>query len=45
MMQGYVYVEVNDKLRQLLNTIFTDEFMKANTNFEILKGFSIPALL
>ena len=25
MMQGYVYVEVNDKLRQLLNTIFTDE--------------------
>ena len=27
MMQGYVYVEVNDKLRQLLNTIFTDELV------------------
>ena len=39
MMQGYVYVEVNDKLRQLLNTIFTDEFMKANTNFENFEGF------
>ena len=38
-MQGYVYVEVNDKLRQLLNTIFTDEFMKANTNFENFEGF------
>ena len=33
-MQGYVHVEVDDRLRKLLNIIFSDEFMQANTNFE-----------
>ena len=26
-MQGYVHVEVDDRLRKLLNIIFSDEFM------------------
>ena len=25
-MEGYVYVDMDQKLRNLLNTIFTDEF-------------------
>ena len=31
-MQGYVHVEVDDRLRKLLNIIFSDEFMQANTS-------------
>ena len=27
-MEGYVYVDMDQKLRNLLNTIFTDEFME-----------------
>ena len=38
-MQGYVHVEVDDKLRNLLNIIFSDEFMQANTNFENFEAF------
>ena len=29
-MEGYVYVDMDQKLRNLLNTIFTDEFMEEN---------------
>lgn len=38
-MEGYVYVEVDDRLRELLNIIFTDEFMQENTNFSNFEGF------
>ncbi|MCI8992416.1 MAG: hypothetical protein HFG80_06795 [Eubacterium sp.] len=38
-MDGYVYVEVDDKLRKLLDTIFTDEFMQTHTNFDNFEGF------
>lgn len=38
-MDGYVYVEVDDKLRSLLHTIFTDDFMQENTNFHNFEGF------
>lgn len=38
-MQGYVQVEVDDRLRKLLNIIFSDEFMQANTNFENFEAF------
>lgn len=38
-MQGYVYVEMDSKTRELLNEIFTDEFMKENTNFDNFEGF------
>ena len=38
-MQGYVHVEVDDRLRKLLNIIFSDEFMQANTNFENFEAF------
>lgn len=38
-MDGYVYVEVDDRLRTLMDTIFTDEFMQKNTNFENFEGF------
>ena len=33
-MEGYVYVDMDQKLRNLLNTIFTDEFMEENLNFD-----------
>lgn len=36
---GYAYVEMDDQLRKLLDIIFTDEFMKENTNFENFEGF------
>lgn len=38
-MEGYVYVDMDDKLRKLLATIFTDEFMQENTNFQNFEGF------
>ena len=38
-MQGYVYVEMDSKTRELLNEIFTDEFMKENTNFDNFEAF------
>ncbi|MCR5468339.1 MAG: hypothetical protein K6F37_05195 [Lachnospiraceae bacterium] len=38
-MEGYVYVEVDEKLRHLLNEIFSDEFMQENTNFSNFEGF------
>lgn len=36
---GYVRVEVDERLRKLLNVIFTDEFMQKNTNFENFEAF------
>ena len=38
-MDGYVVVEVDAKLRNLMETIFTDEFMKEYTNFDNFEGF------
>ncbi|MCR5667083.1 MAG: hypothetical protein K6G01_09660 [Eubacterium sp.] len=38
-MEGYVYVEVDEKLRHLLQLIFTDEFMRENTNFDNFEAF------
>ena len=38
-MEGYVYVNMDDGLRGLLAEIFTDEFMRKNTNFENFEGF------
>lgn len=38
-MQGYVYVEMDSKTRELLHEIFTDEFMKENTNFDNFEAF------
>ena len=38
-MQGYTVVDVDDKLRQLFDEIFNDDFMKANTNFDNFEGF------
>lgn len=38
-MEGYVVVESNEEFRNLLKTIFTDEFMQANTNFTNFEGF------
>lgn len=38
-MQGYVTVEMDEELRKLLDTIFTNEFMQENTNFENFEAF------
>lgn len=38
-MNGYECVDMNDKLRKLLDMIFTDDFIKKNTNFENFKSF------
>ena len=38
-MNGYVYVNMDDEFRKLLAEIFTDEFMRNNTNFENFEGF------
>ena len=38
-MEGYVYVDMDEEFRKLLNTIFSDEFMQKNTNFENFEGF------
>lgn len=36
---GYVRIEADEKFKKLLKTIFTDEFMQANTNFTNFEGF------
>lgn len=38
-MEGYVYVNMDDEFRKLFAEIFTDEFMRKNTNFENFEGF------
>jgi hypothetical protein len=38
-MDGYVSVEMDDKLKELLETIFDDEFMQENTNFKNFEAF------
>lgn len=38
-MEGYVYVDMDEDFRKLLNTIFSDEFMQKNTNFENFEAF------
>ncbi len=38
-MEGYVYVDMDEEFRKLLNAIFSDEFMQKNTNFENFEGF------
>lgn len=38
-MEGYVYVDMDDDFRRILADIFTDEFMRENTNFENFEGF------
>lgn len=38
-MEGYVYVDMDDKFRSLLEKIFNDGFMKAHTNFDNFEGF------
>ena len=36
---GYVRIEADEKFRKLLTVIFTDDFMKRNTNFANFEGF------
>ena len=36
---GYVRVEADEKIKKLLQTIFTDEFMQKYTNFDNFEGF------
>ncbi len=38
-MDGYVYMDADPQFKKLLNTIFTDDFMHENTNFENFEGF------
>ena len=38
-MDGYVYVNADPQLKKMLGLIFTDEFMKENTNFDNFEGF------
>ena len=38
-MDGYVSVEMDAEFRKLLQVIFTDEFMKENTNFDNFEAF------
>ncbi len=38
-MEGYVYVEMDEKTKKLLEVIFTDEFMEKHTNFKNFEGF------
>ena len=38
-MDGYVSVKMDQELRDLLETIFTDQFMQENTNFENFEAF------
>ena len=38
-MEGYVSVEMDERLRQLLHEIFDDRFMRENTNFENFEAF------
>lgn len=36
---GYAYVEMDEKLRKILDMIFDDSFMQENTNFENFEAF------
>ncbi len=36
---GYAYVEMDGRLKQLLEIIFDDAFMQENTNFENFEAF------
>ena len=38
-MDGYVYVDADPQFKKLLDMIFTDEFMRENTNFDNFEGF------
>lgn len=38
-MDGYVVVENDEQFRNLLELIFTDEFMQENTNFTNFEAF------
>ncbi len=38
-MDDYVVVDMDEKFRSLMDLIFTDEFMRENTNFESFEGF------
>lgn len=38
-MEGYVYARNDEQSRKLLAAIFTDEFMKENTNFSNFEAF------
>ena len=37
--EGYVTVDMDARLRQLLEEIFTDAFMRENSNFENFEAF------
>ena len=38
-MNDYVVIDTDEKFRELLNTIFSDEFMKKYTEFDNFEGF------
>lgn len=38
-MDDYVFVDVDETFRRLLETVFTDEFMQKYTNFQSFEGF------
>ncbi len=38
-MDGYVYVDMDEDFRKLLDVIFNDDFMKKHTNFDNFEGF------
>ena len=40
---AFAYIPMSPDDKKLLETIFTDEFMQAETNFELLEIFSLPA--
>ncbi len=42
-MEGYVYVEMDDKLKWLLKEIFNDTFMQENTNFDTFQAFQFSS--
>lgn len=38
-MDDYIQVKMDDKFRKLLESIFSEEFMQNNTNFDSFEGF------
>ena len=40
---AFQYVPVSPDLRKTLQTIFSDDFMKANTNFSTFEGFQFSS--
>ena len=38
-MDGYVYVDMDEDFRKMLDVIFNDDFMKKHTNFDNFEGF------